>query len=46
VFGVAAVALAIDARDRRPFRRDWIASLGGVLGALGAAAGLVLSCVG
>jgi hypothetical protein len=46
IFGVGAVALAIDARDRRPFRRDWLATLGGALGVIGAAAGLVLSCIG
>jgi len=46
IFGVAAATLAIDARDRRPFRRDWLATLAGVLGVLGVGAGLVLSCIG
>jgi hypothetical protein len=46
IFGVGAVALALDARDRRPFRREWLATLAGVLGVLGASAGLVLSCIG
>jgi F0F1-type ATP synthase assembly protein I len=43
IFGVAAVALAVDARDRRPFRHDWVATLAGVLGVVGTAAGLVLA---
>jgi hypothetical protein len=46
IFGVAAVALAIDARDRRPFRRQWLALIAGALGVIGTAAGLVLSFVG
>jgi F0F1-type ATP synthase assembly protein I len=46
ILGTAAVALAIDARDRRPFRGEWVATLGGVLGGLGVVAGLVLSFVG
>lgn len=46
IIGTAAVVLAMDARDRRPFRHDWIATLAAALGAIGAAAGLVLSCVG
>ena len=46
IFGVAAVALAMDARDRRPFRGEWLANVAGVLGALGTVAALVLSCIG
>ena len=46
LFGVAAVTLAIDARDRRPFRREWLATLATTLGIVGAGAGLLLSCVG
>jgi F0F1-type ATP synthase assembly protein I len=45
IFGIAAIALALDARDRRPFRHDGVATVAGVLGALGTVAGLVLSCV-
>jgi F0F1-type ATP synthase assembly protein I len=46
IFGVAAVALALDARDRRPFPHEAMATVAGVLGALGTVAGLVLSCAG
>jgi hypothetical protein len=46
IFGIAAVALALDARDRRPFHHDWTATVAGVLGALATVAGLVLSCIG
>lgn len=46
IFGVAAVALMVDARDRRPFRHAWLASLAGALGVIGTAACLVLSFIG
>jgi hypothetical protein len=46
IFGVAAMALALDARDRRPFPHEWTATLAGVLGVLGTVAGLALSCTG
>jgi hypothetical protein len=46
IFGVAAVALALDARDRRPFRHEAAATVAGVLGAPGTVAGLALSCIG
>ena len=46
LFGVAAVALALDARDRRPFRGQRLADVAGVLGALVTVVGLVLAFVG
>lgn len=46
IFGVAAVFLAMDARDRRPFRREWRATLAGALGIIGTAGCIVLSFVG
>jgi F0F1-type ATP synthase assembly protein I len=46
IFGIAAVVLVLDARDRRPFPHEWTATLAGVLGVLGTVAGLALSCTG
>jgi hypothetical protein len=45
ILGVAAVLLAKDARDRRPFRGEAMATAGGVLGVLAVVGGLVLSGV-
>jgi hypothetical protein len=44
--GVAAVGLALDARDRRPFRGRRLADVACALGALVTVAGLVLAFVG
>jgi hypothetical protein len=46
LLGVAAVGLALDARDRRPLRGQRLANVAGVLGALATVAGLVLAFVG
>lgn len=46
IFGVAAVLLARDARDRRPFRGEAMATVGGILGALGTIAAIVACIVG
>ena len=46
LFGIAAVGLALDARDRRPFHGQHLADVAGVLGAVAAVAGLVLALVG
>lgn len=46
IFGVGAVLLARDARDRRPFRGEAMATVGAVLGALGTVAAVVFSFVG
>ena len=43
VFAVAALVLARDARDRRPFRGAALATAGGVLALLGAVAALAIS---
>jgi hypothetical protein len=43
VFGVAALTLALDARDRRPFRGEALAITGAVLAILGMVATLAFS---
>ena len=45
VFGVAALALARDARDRRPFRGEVIAAIGAVLAALGTVAAFAVTAI-
>ena len=45
VFGVAALVLARDARDRRPFRGEAVAVIGAVLGALGMVAALAIAAI-
>ena len=45
VFAVAALVLARDARDRRPFRGEGLAVAGAVLAVLGAVAALAISVV-
>lgn len=46
IFGIAALVLARDARDRAPFRGETMATVGAVLGGLGIVAGLAMSLVG
>jgi heme/copper-type cytochrome/quinol oxidase subunit 2 len=46
VFGVAALTLARDARDRRPFRGEAVAVAAAVLAALGTVAAFVASAIG
>jgi hypothetical protein len=46
VFGVAALVLARDARDRRPFRGEAIAVTGAILAALGTVAAFALTAIG
>jgi hypothetical protein len=46
VFGVAALTLARDARDRRPFRGEAIAAIGAVLAVLGTVAAFAVSAIG
>jgi heme/copper-type cytochrome/quinol oxidase subunit 2 len=46
VFAVAALTLARDARDRRPFRGETLAVIGAVLAALGTLAAFVISIIG
>ena len=46
VFGVAALVLARDARDRRPFRGEAIAVTGAILAALGMVAAFALTAIG
>jgi hypothetical protein len=46
VFGVAALVLARDARDRRPFRGEAIAVTGAVLAALGTVAAFAVTAIG
>jgi hypothetical protein len=46
VFAVAALVLARDARDRRPFRGEGLAVAGAALAVLGAVAALAISAVG
>jgi hypothetical protein len=46
VFGVAALTLARDARDRRPFRGEAIAVAGAVVAALGTVAAFVACAIG
>jgi hypothetical protein len=45
VFGVAALTLARDARDRRPFRGEAIAVIGAVLATLGTVATFVIAAL-
>jgi hypothetical protein len=45
VFAVAALALARDARDRRPFRGEAIAMTGAVLAALGLVAAFAVTAI-
>jgi hypothetical protein len=45
VFGVAALTLARDARDRRPFRGEAIAVAGAIVAALGTVAAFVITAV-
>ena len=46
VFGVAALILARDARDRRPFRGEAVAVIGAVLAVLGTVAAFAVSAIG
>ena len=46
VFGVAALVLARDARDRRPFRGEAVAVTGAVLATLGTVAAFALTAIG
>ena len=46
VFGVAALMLARDARDRRPFRGEAVAVIGAVLAVLGTVAAFAVSAIG
>jgi FtsH-binding integral membrane protein len=46
VFAVAALVLARDARDRRPFRGEAIAVTGAILAALGTVAAFALTSIG
>jgi hypothetical protein len=46
VFGIAALTLARDARDRRPFRGEAIAVGGAVLAALGTVAAFAACAIG
>lgn len=46
VFGVAALTLARDARDRRPFRGEAVAGIGAVLAVLGTVAAFAVSAIG
>ena len=43
VFGVAALTLARDARDRRPFRGEAVAATGAVLAILGTVAAFAIA---
>jgi len=45
IFGVAALTLARDARDRRPFRGEALAMIGAVLAILGTLATFVFGCL-
>jgi CHASE2 domain-containing sensor protein len=45
VFGVVALVLARDARDRRPFRGEAVAVFGAVLGALGMVAAFAVTAI-
>ena len=45
VFGVAALTLVRDARDRRPFRGESVAVIGAVLAVLGTVAAFAVSAV-
>ena len=45
VFGVAALVLARDARDRRPFRGEAIAVTGAILAALGTMAAFAVTAI-
>ena len=45
VFGVAALVLARDARDRRPFRGEAIAVTGAILAALGMVAAFAVTAI-
>jgi CHASE2 domain-containing sensor protein len=45
VFGVAALVLALDARDRRPFRGEAVAVIGAVVGALGMVAAFAVAAL-
>jgi hypothetical protein len=46
ILGVGALLLARDARDRRPFRGERMATVGGILGAIGTVAALAMSFIG
>ena len=45
VFGVAALTLARDARDRRPFRGETIAAIGAVLAGLATVAAFAITAI-